>query len=105
MPFLSMIVRIKGIYLITGLLNYSSVEARLFGRVLIVLLGPWHAPRSAAPGRAGAGQRGPSCRSPHKQRRERSKQLLQGEWMQMVFQVQNFPGFCDAAFHLFPFVS
>lgn len=53
MPFLSMIVRIKGIYLITGLLNYSSVEARLFGRVLIVLLGPWHAPRSAAPCAAG----------------------------------------------------
>lgn len=52
MPFLSMIIRIKGIYLITGLLNYSSVEARLFGRVLIVLLGPWHALHSAAPGAA-----------------------------------------------------
>lgn len=35
MPFLSMIVMIKGIYLITGLLNYSSVEARLFRRMLI----------------------------------------------------------------------
>lgn len=33
---LSMIVMIKGIYLITGLLNYSSVEARLFRRMLIV---------------------------------------------------------------------
>lgn len=42
MPFLSMIVMIKGIYLITGLLNYSSVEARLFRRMLI-------APRSPRP--------------------------------------------------------
>jgi len=37
--------------------------------------------------------------------RERPERLLPGERMQMVFQVQNFPGFCDAAFHLFPFVS
>lgn len=42
MPFLSMIVMIKGIYLITGLLNYSSVEARLFRRMLIVLRSPRH---------------------------------------------------------------
>lgn len=42
MPFLSMIVMIKGIYLITGLLNYSSVEARLFRRMLIVLRSPQH---------------------------------------------------------------
>ena len=42
MPFLSMIVMIKGIYLITGLLNYSSAEARLFRRMLI-------APRSPRP--------------------------------------------------------
>lgn len=48
MPFLSMIVMIKGIYLITGLLNYSSVEARLFRRVLIVLLSPWHTLLSSA---------------------------------------------------------
>jgi hypothetical protein len=41
-PFLSMIVMIKGIYLITGLLNYSSVEARLFRRMLIVLRSPRH---------------------------------------------------------------
>lgn len=27
---------IKGIHLITGLLNYSSVEARLFGQMLII---------------------------------------------------------------------
>lgn len=32
-----MIVMIKGIYLITGLLNYSSAEARLFRRMLIAL--------------------------------------------------------------------
>lgn len=37
-----MIVMIKGIYLITGLLNYSSVEARLFRRMLIVLQSPRH---------------------------------------------------------------
>ena len=42
MPFLSMIVMIKGIYLITGLLNYSSVEARLFRRMLIALRSPRH---------------------------------------------------------------
>lgn len=42
MPFLSMIVMIKGIYLITGLLNYSSVEARLFRRMLIALRSPQH---------------------------------------------------------------
>lgn len=42
MPFLSMIVMIKGIYLITGLLNYSSVEAHLFRRMLIVLLSLRH---------------------------------------------------------------
>lgn len=36
-----MIVMIKGIYLITGLLNYSSVEARLFRRVLIALWSLW----------------------------------------------------------------
>lgn len=41
MPFLSMIVMIKGIYLITGLLNYSSVEARLFRRMLIALQSLW----------------------------------------------------------------
>lgn len=39
-PFLSMIVMIKGIYLITGLLNYSSAEARLFRRMLIALRSP-----------------------------------------------------------------
>lgn len=33
---LTMIIMIKGIHLITGLLNYSSVEARLFGRMLII---------------------------------------------------------------------
>lgn len=48
MPFLSMIVMIKGIYLITGLLNYSSVEARLFRRMLIALLSLWHALLSSA---------------------------------------------------------
>lgn len=48
MPFLSMIVMIKGIYLITGLLNYSSVEARLFRRVLIALLSLWHTLLSSA---------------------------------------------------------
>ena len=37
-----MIVMIKGIYLITGLLNYSSVEARLFRRMLIALRSPRH---------------------------------------------------------------
>lgn len=48
MPFLSMIVMIKGIYLITGLLNYSSVEARLFRRMLIALLSLWHTLLSSA---------------------------------------------------------
>lgn len=43
-----MIVMIKGIYLITGLLNYSSVEARLFRRVLIALLSLWHTLLSSA---------------------------------------------------------
>lgn len=39
-----MIVMIKGIYLITGLLNYSSVEARLFRRMLIAPRSPRHIP-------------------------------------------------------------
>lgn len=38
---LTMIIMIKGIHLITGLLNYSSVEARLFGRMLIIPLHSW----------------------------------------------------------------
>lgn len=32
---------IKGIHLITGLLNYSSVEARLFGQMLIIPPRSW----------------------------------------------------------------
>ena len=60
-----MVVMIKGIYLITGLLNYSSVEARLFRRVLIALLSPWHTLLSSAALlcsfelREGRGVRGP----------------------------------------------
>ncbi len=38
---LTMIIMIKGIHLITGLLNYSSVEARLFGRMLIIQPHSW----------------------------------------------------------------
>lgn len=38
---LTMIIMIKGIHLITGLLNYSSVEARLFGRMLIIPPHSW----------------------------------------------------------------
>lgn len=32
---------IKGTHLITGLLNYSSVEARLFGQMLIIPPRSW----------------------------------------------------------------
>lgn len=57
MPFLSMIVMIKGIYLITGLLNYSSVEARLFRGMLIAYGARGTSSLSAAPRRQPVDQR------------------------------------------------
>lgn len=128
MPFLSMIVMIKGIYLITGLLNYSSVEARLFRRVLIALRSLWltlllsaaslcsselRVGWSAWPRDGGALGAAGTCTLGVAQPLDYFTKA--GVWLIKVdfCRITNadglsglkLPGFGDAAFHLFPFVS
>lgn len=117
-----MIVMIKGIYLITGLLNYSSVEARLFRRVLIALRSLWLTLLLSAAvlcvlssGWAGARGRGPGlwgCTLSLAQALDcftKAGVWLIKEGFCRITSADGLsglklPGFGDAAFHLFPFV-
>lgn len=114
MPFLSMIVMIKGIYLITGLLNYSSVEARLFRRALIALWSLWLTLLLSAACSVvlSSGWAGGCTLSPAQASDCFTKA---GVWLikEVFCRITSadglsglkLPGFGDAAFHLFPFVS
>lgn len=122
-----MIVMIKGIYLITGLLNYSSVEARLFRRVLIALRSLWLTLLLSAAVLCSSGLRvgwgawprpgGLWALGTHTLSLAQAWDYITKAGVGLIkegfcritsadgLSGLKLPGFGDAAFHLFPFVS